>query len=191
MRLQITKLFACQPLISRFLGEKLPFRAVSDPFVQVLLICALQFAKIRASDLVGKTRSDDLFFIMLYGRVSYMEIAILGYRRELRNELEAQLRICLGENARYTPKQYGMDEPVYNRDPPEDTAAAFIIIDDARALHVAGAVANWGKNFPIAFAATGPQYALEGIRLRVKHYILYPLEQKDIRETLIRMGVTI
>jgi Response regulator containing CheY-like receiver domain and AraC-type DNA-binding domain len=119
-----------------------------------------------------------------------MEIAILGYRRELRNELEAQLRICLGDDTRYTPKQYGMDEPVYNRDPPEDTAAAFVIIDDARALNVAGAVANWGEDFPVVMAATGPQYALEGIRLKVKHYILYPLEQKDMREALVRTGVT-
>ena len=115
-----------------------------------------------------------------------MEIAILSYRRKLRDELEAQLRICLGDCAQHRIKQFSLGYA-----PPDNTAAAFIIIDGERALHIASSAANLGGKFPVAMAATHPRYALSGTRLNVKHYILYPLEPKNIRETLLQMGVPI
>lgn len=120
-----------------------------------------------------------------------MDIAVLGYRRERRNDLEGHIVVCLGDNSPYTVRQYGMDEPVYNREPPPNTACAFVIIDDVKALHTAQSVAGWGDSFPLTMAAIHPEYAMEGIRLKVKHYFLFPLEQKDIREALVRMGIPV
>lgn len=117
-----------------------------------------------------------------------MEIAILGYRRDRRDEVEKHLCACLGPNPRLLPRQYGMEEPACNPAPP-DTAAAFVIVDDARALSTARQVARWGSDFPVVFVSTHPQYALEGIRLMVRHYLLFPLEDEDIREALRRAGL--
>lgn len=115
-----------------------------------------------------------------------MEIAILGYRREMRDEVERHIRGCLGENSPFILRQYGMDEPKYNPVPP-DTAAAFVIVDDARALESLRKAADWGERLPLVIVSNHPQYALEGIRLQVKHYLLFPLVEEDMREALRRV----
>ncbi len=117
-----------------------------------------------------------------------MEIAILGYRRERRDEVEAQLRACLGRASLILLRQYGMDEPLYNL-MPKETAAVFLIVDDAKALTAAKKAAEWGGDLPLVMVSNHPQYALEGIRLKVRHYILFPLEQADVREALRRAGL--
>jgi hypothetical protein len=55
-----------------------------------------------------------------------MQIAILGVRRNLRDEVERHIRACLGENSTLILRQYSVDEPRYNPVPP-DTAAAFVM----------------------------------------------------------------
>jgi len=119
-----------------------------------------------------------------------MEIAILGYRRERRDEVEEALRFCLGRDAPIRLRQYGMEEPLYNP-APEETAAVFVIVDDAKALIAANKAAQWGKSLPLVIVSNHPQYAMEGIRLKVRHYILFPLEQEDIRESLRRIGLEV
>ncbi|HHV12892.1 MAG TPA: hypothetical protein GXX75_21690 [Clostridiales bacterium] len=117
-----------------------------------------------------------------------MEIAILGYQRKRRDDVEGNLRACLGEDSPVLLRQYGMEEPLYNP-APEQIAVVFIIVDDARALTAAKKAAEWGKDLPLVMVSNHPQYAMEGIRLKVRHYILFPLEQEDIREALQRVGL--
>lgn len=119
-----------------------------------------------------------------------MEIAILGYRRERRDEVEEGLRFCLGRDSPILLRQYGMEEPLYN-DVPKETVAAFIIVEDAKALITANKAAQREKNLPLVIVSNHPQYAVEGIRLQVRHYILFPLEQEDIREALRRIGLEV
>lgn len=119
-----------------------------------------------------------------------MQIAILGSRRNLRDEVERQVRACLAEGSPLILRQYGMDEPRYNAAPAE-LAAAFVIIDDAKALDSLRTVAGWGENLPLTIVSNHPQYALEGVRLQARHYLLLPLEQRDVREALLRMGLEV
>ena len=118
-----------------------------------------------------------------------MEIAILGYRRNLREDVARQIIACLEKTADITLRQYGLDEPIYNPMPPE-TGAAFVIVDDAKALHSLRTVARWG-NLPLIIVSNHPQYAMEGIRLQVRHYLLFPLTEPDVSEALKRIGVEV
>ncbi len=119
-----------------------------------------------------------------------MEIAVLGYRRELRNEVERYLRAYLDADGAPTTRQYGLDEPVYNA-APQDIVAAFVIVDDAKALSSLRKVAAWGENLPVVVVSNHPQYAMEGIRLQVRHYLLFPLTDADMREALSRIGMEV
>jgi hypothetical protein len=73
------------------------------------------------------------------GGLIRMQIAILGYRRNLRDEVESCIRDCLNDDSNITLRQY----------------------------------------------------ALEGIRLQVRHYLLFPLTEQDMREALTRIGIEV
>jgi DNA-binding NarL/FixJ family response regulator len=117
-----------------------------------------------------------------------MQIAILGYRRNLREEVERLILTCMVPSSDIILCKYGMDEPSHNPAPP-DVGAAFVIVDDAQALISLRTVARWGENLPVVIVSNDPQYALEGIRLQVRHYLLFPLTEKDMREALPRIGL--
>ena len=119
-----------------------------------------------------------------------MDILILGSNQNRRDDLEEWIRECL-DDAEMEAKIVNCPEPretiTYER--PAPPSATFIVIDGESALLYARVVESWGDGYPMVMAATHPQYAIEGIRRKVKHYILFPLEEKDIREALVRTGV--
>jgi hypothetical protein len=65
----------------------------------------------------------------------------------------------------------------------------FVIVDSAVALHTLSSVVGWGGDRPVVIVSDHPQYAIEGVRLQVKHYLLFPLTEKDMREALPRLGL--
>lgn len=117
-----------------------------------------------------------------------MQIAILGYQRSLRDEVERHIRSCLDENSVFIIRQYGLDEPMYNPAPP-DLAAVFAIVDDAGAIEALRKVVNWGDSLPLVIVSNHPEYALEGIRLMARHYLLFPLTEPEVREALCRAEI--
>jgi hypothetical protein len=117
------------------------------------------------------------------------QIAILGFRRKLRDEVEQSISDCL-EDAGITLQKYHLDEPVYNPVPP-GIIAAFVIVDSASAAGALRSVSGWSENLPVVVVSNHPQYALEGIRTQVRHYILFPLTNKDMREALTRVGIEV
>jgi len=118
-----------------------------------------------------------------------MEISIIGYRAHLRDELEAQLRMFLGDNCPIALRQYPIEPSDCRADKPEDAIAAFVVIDEVWAINAAEQAVHWAEDFPVVMAATHPQYAIEAIRMKARHYILFPLEQAEIGEALRRAGV--
>ena len=116
-----------------------------------------------------------------------MEISILGYRRKMHEDVQRSILECLEDTADITLRQYGLDEPAYNPAPPE-VGAAFVIIDDAKALNALRKVSGWGENLSVVIVSNHPQYALEGIRLQVRDYLLFPLTGPEMGEALRRIG---
>jgi|GEM_PF-1770996 len=116
-----------------------------------------------------------------------MQIAILGYRRNQRNEVEKHIRACLGSGSPHAIRQYSLDEPGHNPAPP-DAAVVFAIVDDARALETVQRVANWGEDLPLVIVRAEPDYTVEG-KFTVKHYLTFPLTERDTREVLGRVGL--
>jgi len=114
---------------------------------------------------------------------------IVGYDRERRNDLEAALRSCMGEDSSVDIHKYDIREEYGLLKRPDVPAAVFIIIDSVTVLSLVESIAGWGAGYPVVMVATHPQYAIEGIRQKVKHYILFPLEREEIREALNRTGV--
>lgn len=119
-----------------------------------------------------------------------MQIAVFGTKRLRREELEALIRSCLTDNSELEVCQYSMEEPIYNQAPP-DISAAFVIVDDANALKSLRTVARWVKDLPLAIVSDSPEFALEGVRLQVRHYLLFPLRTEDVREAMLRMGLEV
>ena len=117
-----------------------------------------------------------------------MNIAIVGYEKERRDNLETHLRACLEQDADVNITQYEMNKEHINLERPPVPCAVFVIIDEETALLDAKKVSSWGKGFPMVMVATHPQYAIEGIRQKVKHYILFPLDRGEITEALKRTG---
>ena len=70
---------------------------------------------------------------------------------------------------------------------PEDMDAAFICVDNMRALEVVRKLAR--LHVPMAIISGSPDYAMEGIRLDVRHYIIRPAERADVRAALERLGM--
>lgn len=119
-----------------------------------------------------------------------MQIAVFGTKRLRREELEALIRSCLTDNSELEVCQYSMEEPIYNQAPP-DISTAFVIVDDANALKSLRTVARWVKDLPLAIVSDSPEFALEGVRLQVRHYLLFPLRTEDVREAMLRMGLEV
>jgi len=116
-----------------------------------------------------------------------MQIAILGYRNNQREDVEKQIRGYLGKDSLYTLRQYSMDEPKHNP-APSDAAAVFAIVDDARALETVQRLANWGEDLPLVIVRAEPGYTVEG-KLTVKHYLTFPLTEQDMRDAMGSVGL--
>jgi len=116
-----------------------------------------------------------------------MQIAILGYRRNQRNEVEKHIRRCLGNGSPYTIRQYSLDEPVHNPVPP-DAAAVFAIVEDARALETVKRLVNWGRELPLVIIRAAPDYTVTG-RIKVIHYLTFPLTEQDVRVAMGHAGL--
>ena len=119
-----------------------------------------------------------------------MDILILGFDQSRRADLEVWIGECL-EDAEMESKivNCGVSPEVILYDKPAPPSVTFIVIDSEDALHYARTVESWGEEYPMVMAATHPKYAIEGIRMKVKNYILFPIEEKDILESLKRTGV--
>ena len=118
-----------------------------------------------------------------------MDIAIFGRNQRLRDNLENGLRACLGSNSTVSVRQYEMSpRDILNERPPKPSAV-FLIIDNAYALADAESVVEWGEGYPMVMAASSPEYALDGIRKKVKYYVLFPVDEGELREALLRTGV--
>jgi len=70
---------------------------------------------------------------------------------------------------------------------PEGMDAAIVCVDNMRALEGARKLAR--LHVPMAFISGSPDYAMEGIRLDVRHYIIRPVEGADVRTALERLGI--
>jgi len=70
---------------------------------------------------------------------------------------------------------------------PKGMDAAFIFVDNMRALEVVRKLAR--PHVPMAIISGGPDYAMEGFRLDVRHYIIRPVERADVRAALERLGL--
>ena len=119
-----------------------------------------------------------------------MDILTLGFDQKRRTDLEEWISECLEDaeiEANIVNCGASPEVIVYNK--PTQPMISFIVIDREDALHYAQIVESWGEEYPIVMAATHPKYAIEGIRMKVKNYILFPIEEKDICESLKRTGV--
>ena len=105
-----------------------------------------------------------------------MDIAIFGRNRRLRDNLANGLRSCLGPGSAVKIGLYEMSvQDILIKRPPTP-CAVFIIIDNAYDLGDAESVAEWGDSYPMVMAAASPEYALDGIRKKVKFYVLFPVD---------------
>jgi DNA-binding NarL/FixJ family response regulator len=116
-----------------------------------------------------------------------MKIAIVGQKRKLRDEVESKIK-------EYVPEGRGVGVCQYETDKreaaiPPDICALFVIVDSASALRSLPSVVGWGGSRPVVIVSDHPQYAIEGVRLQVKHYLLFPLTPKDMREAIPRLGL--
>ena len=78
------------------------------------------------------------------------------------------------------------DEVFLNR-APEGVNAAFVCVDSMRALEGARKLVR--LRVPMVFISGSPDYAMEGIRLNVRHYIIRPVERADVQTALERLGI--
>lgn len=118
-----------------------------------------------------------------------MDIVIFGEDENRRNELQSNLRAYLGESSPVNISQIDTSGDRYCLEQPPNPSVMFFIIDKSGMLLYSEKASKWGADYPLVMAATHPQYAFEGIRQRVCHYILFPLEQAEIEEALKRTGV--
>jgi hypothetical protein len=122
-------------------------------------------------------------------RVKKMQIAIVGFKRKLRDEVEFNLKEYLKEGGEIELCQYDTAErlePV-----PQDVCAIFAIVDNAESANCLWSVVLWGEGRPVVVVSNHPQYAITGIRLQVKDYILFPLIEEDMREAISRAGLEV
>lgn len=80
----------------------------------------------------------------------------------------------------------GFEDVFYGR-VPGDLRAAFVIVDNMRALECARKLSR--NNIPLALVSGSPDYAMEGIRLDVRHYIIRPVGRDDVKTALTRLGL--
>ncbi len=73
----------------------------------------------------------------------------------------------------------------------KDLAVGFIILENMETLYLLKKIVNINRNLPMIVVSNDPQYALECMRLKVKHYILLPLETREIKEAMKDLGVVI
>ena len=116
-------------------------------------------------------------------------IAILGHDKGRRDDVEAQIRACPGLSPNVKITQYATSREHVRLARPAAPCAVFAVIDGENALIDASKASAWGEGYPVVMVATHPQYAMEGIRQKVRHYILFPLEREEIAEALKRTEV--
>jgi hypothetical protein len=116
-----------------------------------------------------------------------MRIAIVGHKRKLRDEVESKIREHISEDRGVGVCQYETDKR--EAAIPQDIYALFVIVDSAAALRSLPSVVGWGGDRPVVIVSDHPQYAIEGVRLQVKHYLLFPLTLADMREAIPRLGL--
>jgi hypothetical protein len=118
-----------------------------------------------------------------------MKIAIIGHKKRLRDEVESKIKEYLHGSRGVGVCQYETDKR--EKAIPPDICALFVIVDSAASLRSLPAVVGWGGDRPVVIVSDHPQYAIEGVRLQVKHYLLFPLTEKDMREALPRLGLEV
>lgn len=80
-------------------------------------------------------------------------------------------------------------EEIFYGNPPQNTDAAFVCIEDMRSLEGARKLHLLG--IPLVVVSDSPDYAMEGIRLGVRHYIIRPVSEPEIQTALRRLGILI
>jgi two-component SAPR family response regulator len=118
-----------------------------------------------------------------------MQIAIVGFKSKLRDHVENSLKYYLKDGGGINICQY--DTPELIRPIPRDVCAIFVIVDNAESANCLWPVVNWGEGRPVVIVSNHPQYAITGIKVKVKDYILFPLTEDDMREAISRVGLEV
>ena len=80
-------------------------------------------------------------------------------------------------------------DDIFRDSPPRGVDAAFVCVDNMRALEGARKLHLLG--IPMIVLSDSPDYAMEGIRLEVRHYIIRPVTEPEIRAALRRLGIPV
>lgn len=115
-----------------------------------------------------------------------MKIAIIAPPESEWQSLADMLRACAGSGGEVGVIRYGLDDPLYTP-PDSDTSAVFAFVDNMKSLTAARKIALWDTDMPLVFVCKDPGYALEGIRLNVRDYLLQPLRASDVNEAVNRV----
>lgn len=118
-----------------------------------------------------------------------MEIGIIGSNLKVLTELEKEIKKYLN-NSNYNIRYFKKNQ-INTITSKEDLVAVFIVIDNIESLYILEKIVNLKRNLPMIVVSNDPQYALECLRLDVRHYILLPLESEEIKKTLIKLGVIV
>jgi hypothetical protein len=117
-----------------------------------------------------------------------MQIAIIGLNPKLCDDAERGIRDILKEDSEIVINRHDIEKRV--KPIPQDVYALFVIVDSIKAMNWLPAIVGWAEGRPVVIVSDNPQYAMEGLRLQVKHYILFPLVEKDMREAMSRAGLS-
>ena len=119
-----------------------------------------------------------------------MNIAIIGGSEAKRAELEQMILSNSNRSKAYSIVCYEFieDEQIYVN---SKVSVAFIFVENSKILHRIKEFIDGNEKVSIVVVSNRPEYALESIRLNIKYYLLYPLEQYEVLEALKRSEVVL
>ncbi|MDR1703466.1 MAG: hypothetical protein LBS19_02105 [Clostridiales bacterium] len=117
-----------------------------------------------------------------------MQIAIVGFNSKLCGDVERFINAIIKEDSEIVLNRHDIEKRV--KPIPQDVCAVFVVVDSIKAMNWLHSIASWSEGRPVVVVSNHPQYAIEGIRHQVKHYLLFPLVDKDMREAMNRAGLS-
>lgn len=112
-----------------------------------------------------------------------MRIAICSLQQD--SEDYAALHGLLREHTDGAELLFSSYDEVFEGRLPAGISAVFACVDDMRSLE--GARKLKQLNIPTVLVSGSPDYAMEGIRLNVCHYIIRPTSKQDVVTALSRL----
>ena len=114
-----------------------------------------------------------------------MKIAI--YTRQPDTDDCGLLLNLLGKHTDSAKTEIRSYEEVFLGEAPAETDAIFAYVRDMRSLEGVRKLSRYG--IPTVIVSQSPDFAMEGIRLGVRHYLIEPLAEPELITALTRLGL--